>query len=74
MTDMLIGYDPATELAVEKFSISAEPLASATMISDLDIWLAATMLIRQHGDAAEVVVALRVDQMTEREDQEGHAV
>lgn len=44
------------------------------MISELDIWRAATLLIKQHGDDAEVVASLRVDQMTEGEDEEGRAV
>lgn len=44
------------------------------MISDLDIWRAATLLIKQHGDNAEVIASFRVDEMTEREDDEGRAV
>lgn len=44
------------------------------MISDLDIWRAAALLVKQHGDNAEVMVSLRVDQMTEREDNEGRAL
>ena len=33
------------------------------MISDLDIWRAATLLIRQHGDDAELAAARRADLM-----------
>jgi hypothetical protein len=44
------------------------------MTSDLDIWRAANLLIRQHGENAEIVAALRVDDLAEREDGEGRAV
>jgi hypothetical protein len=44
------------------------------MISDLDIWRAATLLIKQHGQDAEIVAARRVDELAEREDNEGRAV
>jgi hypothetical protein len=33
------------------------------MISDLGIWRAANLLIRQHGDNAELAAAQRADQM-----------
>jgi hypothetical protein len=33
------------------------------MISDLDIWRAANLLIRQHGDDAELAAARRADLM-----------
>jgi hypothetical protein len=33
------------------------------MISDLDIWRAANLLIRQHGDEAELAAARRADLM-----------
>jgi hypothetical protein len=36
------------------------------MVSDLEIWLAANLLIREHGDDAEIVAARRVDEMLER--------
>jgi hypothetical protein len=35
----------------------------APMISDLDIWRAANLLIRQHGDEAELAAAQRADLM-----------
>ena len=41
------------------------------MISDLDIWRAANLLIRQHGDDAELAAARRADLMLERGDLEG---
>lgn len=44
------------------------------MISDLDIWRAAHMLLKQHGADAELVATRRVDELTEREDCEGRAV
>lgn len=44
------------------------------MIPDIDIWRAATLLIKQHGQDAEIVAARRVDELAEREDAEGRAV
>jgi hypothetical protein len=44
------------------------------MISDLDIWRAANLLIRQHGDEAELAAAQRADLMLERGDLEGQTV
>lgn len=44
------------------------------MISDLDIWRAAHMLVKQHGVDAETVAARRTDELMEREDWDGHAV
>lgn len=46
----------------------------ASLISDLDIWRAANVLIQQHGDGAEIVAARRVDDMLERGDAEGRQV
>lgn len=44
------------------------------MIPDRDIWRAANLLIREHGDGAEFVAARRADEMLERGDQEGETV
>jgi len=44
------------------------------MILDRDIWRAANLLIREHGDGAEFVAAQRADEMLERGDLEGEAV
>lgn len=44
------------------------------MISDLDIWRAANLLIRQHGTEAEIEAARRFDLMLERGDLDGQAV
>ena len=44
------------------------------MISDLDIWRAATLLIRQHGADAELEAAKRADLMLERGDLDGQAL
>jgi hypothetical protein len=44
------------------------------MISDLDIWRAANLLIRQHGDEAELESARRTDLMLNRGDLEGQTV
>lgn len=44
------------------------------MIPDLDIWRAAALLIKQHGQDAEITAARRADELMEREDWEGRAV
>jgi hypothetical protein len=44
------------------------------MVPEIDIWRAATLLTRQHGQDAEIVAARRVDELAEREDDEGRAV
>lgn len=44
------------------------------MVSDLDIWRAAHLLVKQHGGNAELVAAHRADELMEREDWEGRAV
>ncbi len=44
------------------------------MISDLDIWRAANLLIREHAAEAEVVAVRRADEMLERGDHEAHAI
>jgi len=44
------------------------------VVSDIDIWRAAALLIRQHGENAEIVAAQRADELWEREDHEGRAV
>jgi hypothetical protein len=44
------------------------------MIPDIDIWRAATLLIRQHGENAEIIAAQRSDELWEREDHEGRAL
>jgi hypothetical protein len=41
------------------------------MISDLDIWRAANMLMRQHGPDAELEAAKRADLMLDRGDDDG---
>jgi hypothetical protein len=41
------------------------------MISDLDIWRAANLLIRKHGADAEIEAVKRADLMLDRGDDEG---
>jgi len=41
------------------------------MISELDIWRAANLLIRNHGADAELEAAQRADLMLKRGDDEG---
>jgi len=42
-----------------------------SMITDLDIWLAANLLIRKHGANAELEPAKRADLMLDRGDDHG---
>ena len=44
------------------------------MISELDIWRAANLLIRQHGDTADLEAAPLQDLMFDRGDNEGRLV
>jgi hypothetical protein len=44
------------------------------MTPDIDIWRAATLLIKQHGENAEIVAAQRADLMLERGDHDGRLV
>ena len=44
------------------------------MISDLDIYRAANLLIRHHGAEAEIQAAKRADLMLERGDHDGQIV
>jgi hypothetical protein len=41
------------------------------MVSDLDIWRAANLLIRRHGANAELEAAKRADLMLDRGDDDG---
>ena len=44
------------------------------MTSDLDIYRTAGVLIREHGDEADLVAAQRADEFLEKGDMEGSAV
>jgi hypothetical protein len=44
------------------------------MVPDLEMWLAANLMIREHGDDAEVVAVRRVDEMLERGDRDEEIV
>jgi hypothetical protein len=44
------------------------------MISEIDIWRAANLVIRQHGTDAEIEAARRADLMLERGDRDGQLV
>jgi hypothetical protein len=52
-------------------SISTLRRRDDTMGSDLDIWRAAELLIRQHGSGADLVAAKRADLMLDRGDEDG---
>lgn len=47
--------------------------SSVAMVSDPDIWRAANLLIRKHGDNAELEAAKRADLMLDCGDHEGTA-
>ncbi len=44
------------------------------MIPDLDIYRAANVLVKQHGDDAPIHAALRADAMLEKGDLDGYAM
>ncbi len=44
------------------------------MTPDIDIWRAANLVIKQHGENAEIVAAQRADLMLERSDRDGRLV
>ena len=44
------------------------------MISDLDIYRSANVIIRQHGEDAPIEATMRADAMLERGDLDGYAV
>ena len=44
------------------------------MIADLDIFRAANILVKQHGQDAPIQAAMRTDAMLEKGDLEGYAV
>ena len=44
------------------------------MISELDLWRAANLLIREHGENAELEAARLTDLMLERGDRDGQLV
>ena len=45
-----------------------------TMVDDEDIYIAANMMIGQHGDTADIAAAQRIDELVERGDLDGAAV
>jgi hypothetical protein len=55
----------------DRDDIYAEERQPRFMISELDIWRAATLLIRKHGANAELEAAKRADVMLDRGDDEG---
>lgn len=44
------------------------------MLSDIDIWRAANLLVQQHGADAEIVATRRADELWEQQDHEGRGV
>ncbi len=44
------------------------------MTSDLDIYRAANLLVKQHGEDAPIEAAMRADAMLEKGDLDGYAV
>jgi hypothetical protein len=59
---------------VVNLRFSAWVCYNSLVVSNIDIWRAATLLIKQHGQDAEIVAARRVDELAEQEDDEGRAV
>ena len=54
--------------------MGVEISSAESMTSDLDIYRAATLLIKQHGDEAAIHAAMRVDEQLDKGDTEGRAV
>jgi hypothetical protein len=44
------------------------------MITDLDVWPAANLLIREHGQDAEIEAARKADLMLDRGDRDGEVL
>ncbi len=44
------------------------------MIADMDIWRAANLLVKQHGDDAAIVAAQRADELLASGDMDGEIV
>ena len=44
------------------------------MLTDLDIYRTANLLVKQHGEDAPIHAAMRVDAMLEKGDLDGYAV
>jgi hypothetical protein len=44
------------------------------MIAEIDIWRAANLLIRQHGQDAEIEAARKADLMLDRGDRDGEVL
>ena len=44
------------------------------MVDDIDIWRAAQLLIKQHGDTADIAAAQEIDAFAEEGDLDGAAV
>ena len=44
------------------------------MISDLDIWCSANVLVKRHGEDAPIEAAMQVDAMLDKGDLDGYAV
>ena len=44
------------------------------MVDDKDIYIAANMMIKQHGEAADIAAVQRIDELVERGDLDGAAV
>jgi hypothetical protein len=44
------------------------------MVSDLDIWRAANILVQEHGEEAAIIAAQRADELLAKGDVEGQIV
>lgn len=48
-------------------------MLSMSALAEIDVWRAANLLVRQHGDEAPIHAAMKVDQMLEAGDLDGRA-
>lgn len=44
------------------------------MVDEVDIWRAANLMIKQHGETADIAAAQRINELAERGDLDGAAV
>lgn len=70
----MIGNNLDLGVRVRRCKRHAGNLLKRAMTSDLDIWRAAGLLIKRHGQDAALVAAQRADELLARGDTEGQTV
>jgi hypothetical protein len=70
----LAGQAFGTRHALDAEASSGQRGSSPAVISDLDIWRAAALMVKRHGNAAGLEAARRADELLAQGDTEGQAV